>query len=297
MNEQSYSIIIPTYNRVEKLKICLDSVLTYSPKEVDVFVINDGSSGETKKYLNILKNDRVHPIHHETNKGVSKARNTGITHANGDILLFTDDDCVVSKDWFEELTRPFTNKDVSFVFGKTTYVSDTYVGYFPEKIVEVRQWPGAGNIAFRKEVFDKVGGFDSAFETYHNEDTEMAVRAVSNNFLWKYTDSATCYHQKSFWSAKTLLASAKNPSVWPVLKKLYPKCYLTFGGPVRRQVILPRDYLFFLFFPLFLPFLLLRYLCLSKRNLKLFFLKWPIVLFLRRYYIWKESLKNRTTLF
>jgi GT2 family glycosyltransferase len=149
-------------------------------------------------------------------------------------------------------------------------------------------------MAYRKSVFDLCGGFDDIFFEYNNEDSEMAIRALSKGFSFVRTPNAVVLHQKATWKIQALLRSAKNASVWPILKKKYPKHYLVFGPPVKFGFLVnPSDYLYLLTAPAFIPLLLIRYWFHGKRDLKIFFMKWPVLLILRRFFIYKEAIRHR----
>jgi len=153
-------------------------------------------------------------------------------------------------------------------------------------------------VIVRKEVFEKIGYLNSDFFYFNNEDSEIAIRAVANGFEYARAPQAKIFHEPAVWSVKALIRSARNGAVWPKLKKLYPNHYLHFQPKVLGGlVVLPWDYLYILTMPICVPVLLVRYLAHGKRDLKIFFTKWPILLLLRRYYIWKEALKNRVWMF
>jgi len=85
------SVIIPTFNRAEKLGRAVFSVLGQTYKGFELVVVDDGSTDETRERL-LAFGDRVHVVTHETNRGVSAARNTGIRVSRGPLLAFLDSD-------------------------------------------------------------------------------------------------------------------------------------------------------------------------------------------------------------
>ena len=290
------SIVVCTFNRLAYLKKCLSSLLDLNFNKYEIIIVNDGSTDDTKKFLDTLNNDKIKIIHHEYNQGLAVARNTGIKSANYDFVAFTDDDCVVDKNWLTELLKGFTDEKVGFVIGQVFYINKNYRGYFPERLVSNlnAQWPMGCNIAYYKNVFKICGHFDEFFFKYNNEDTEMAIRAISKGFSFNRCPEAIIYHQAMDWTVKSLLKSARNASVWPSLKKKYPNHYLKFGPPIKFNFIINApDYLFIILTPIFIPLLFLRYIVHGKKNLKIFFTKWPIYLFLRRFYIYKEAIQNK----
>ena len=96
------SIIIPVYNAEKYISKCLDSILNQTEKDFEIIIIDDGSqdrSLERCKYYG--KNDKRVKVLHQENSGVSKARNTGIKHSNGDYITFVDIDDYVDKEYIE----------------------------------------------------------------------------------------------------------------------------------------------------------------------------------------------------
>lgn len=95
------------------------------------------------------------------------------------------------------------------------------------------------------------------------------------------------------WTCKTLLDSAKNAAVWPVMKKIYPAHYRIFNPPVKwNAIVAPHEYLYLFLSPLLIPVLLIRYLINGQRDLNIFFSKWPIWLLLKRFYILREAARR-----
>lgn len=300
MFQPGCTVTLCTYNRLESLKRSLNSLLALDYKEFEIIIIDDCSSDDTAKYLATLKNSKIKIITHQQNLGLSEARNSGIKAAKYDFVASIDDDCVADRNWLKNLVAGFTSDNISFVFGQVFYISENYHGYFPERLVRNINavWPMGGNIVYRKNVFEKIGYLNSEFFYYNNEDSEIAIRAVANGFKYARSPQAIVIHEAAVWNVKSLLRSARNGAVWPKLKKLYPKYYLEFNPKVwHGLVVLPWDYLYILTIPICIPILFVRYLVHGKRDLKIFFAKWPILLLLRRYYIWKEAIKNRVWMF
>lgn len=91
------SIIIPVYNAEKFLKRCFDSVLGQTYENIEVIAVNDGSVDSSLSIMNAYaeKDDRIHIVNQE-NRGVSAARNAGLSNAGGEYILFVDAD-----DWIE----------------------------------------------------------------------------------------------------------------------------------------------------------------------------------------------------
>lgn len=86
------SVIIPTYNRATKLPNAIDSALDQTIDDLEVIVVDDGSTDGTESVLAGYDDQRVRPVVHATNQGANVARNTGIDHARGEYVAFLDSD-------------------------------------------------------------------------------------------------------------------------------------------------------------------------------------------------------------
>ena len=103
------SVIIPVYNGEKYIQRCIDSVFNQTYSNVEIIVVNDGSTDNTenilKKYSNIV-------LVNKKNEGVSKARNTGFSLATGDYVYFCDADDYLEKDAFEILVKKYAESDL-----------------------------------------------------------------------------------------------------------------------------------------------------------------------------------------
>ena len=108
------SIIIPVYNSEKFIEKCLDSVVSQKGAELDIIVINDGSTDGTLKILEKYK-DNVRVISSETNSGVSSARNKGIPMIQGDYVMFLDADDHLPEGAIDVLTGVIEKTDADIV--------------------------------------------------------------------------------------------------------------------------------------------------------------------------------------
>lgn len=99
------SIIIPVYNVAPYLKTCVSSVLQQTHKDLELILVDDGSTDGSGELCETLANeDKRIRVVHQSNQGLSAARNTGINHATGDYLAFLDgDDEYIIKDGLQQL--------------------------------------------------------------------------------------------------------------------------------------------------------------------------------------------------
>ncbi|MDG4944791.1 glycosyltransferase family 2 protein [Weeksellaceae bacterium KMM 9713] len=108
------SVIIPIYNSEKYLHQCINSVLEQDLEDIEVLLINDGSTDTSAEICNdfAIKDPRV-KVFHKTNSGVSSSRNLGIEKASKEWIAFVDSDDIVSKNYFNEL---HINQNSDFIF-------------------------------------------------------------------------------------------------------------------------------------------------------------------------------------
>jgi GT2 family glycosyltransferase len=188
------SLIIPTHNRRESLRRCLAGTMRQDYPEYEVIVVDDGSTDGTREMVE-TEFPQVRYVG-QPNRGPAAARNTGIRLAGGEILAFTDDDCVPPPDWLRAHLAYYQDPLVGAVGGPQIPVGPSYydlfqMAHYPgdfsesvRRISRISGWEGLAscNLSIRREVFDRVGLFDEAFVT--GADPELTRRA---NRLGGYT--------------------------------------------------------------------------------------------------------------
>ena len=96
------TVIINVYNGEKYIKKCIDSIINQTYKDLEILIINDGSTDNTLNICNSYNDSRIRIIS-EKNKGLSLSRNTGIDNAKGEYLYFVDSDDYIEKDTIEYL--------------------------------------------------------------------------------------------------------------------------------------------------------------------------------------------------
>ena len=118
-----YSVIIPVYNAEKTLRRCVDSVLNQNYDDMELLLINDGSTDSSLDICNAYQSFSQHVrVIDKTNGGVSSARNAGLGIAEGEYILFVDSDDYVSDTLFADLDNLCREKDydyVQFSYSKT----------------------------------------------------------------------------------------------------------------------------------------------------------------------------------
>lgn len=117
--QTTVSIIIPVYNGENFIENCVQSVLHQTFSNLQIIVIDDGSTDQTFSILEKLsrQNSQLQVIHQE-NGGVSKARNIGLSAATGEWVLFVDADDLILTDYCEEMVRTANNMDVDVLIAR-----------------------------------------------------------------------------------------------------------------------------------------------------------------------------------
>lgn len=192
------SIIIVVKND-RKIELLLNRIYHYIKKySVEILVI-DASEGN----LNVIKNKfiLVKWITFKNNKNkkysVPDQRNLGLKHASGDIIVFTDSDCLPIENWLEELTNPLLKNKEAIVAGKILstrkYPKIWNIMYHRIENSKYIGSAATGNVAIQSKVFRKIGEFNTIFE-YGNDDTDFFWRAIHSGYKIKYNKNAIVYH-------------------------------------------------------------------------------------------------------
>ena len=124
MKNPKVSVVVCTYNGEKIIKSLLDSLKKQTYNNLEVIVVDDGSTDKTSE---IVKGYPFKLVKHKKNRGLADARNTGVENSKGEIIVFTDDDCIADKDWIKEIVNCYRkNPEVNAVGGRVDpYSIDT----------------------------------------------------------------------------------------------------------------------------------------------------------------------------
>ena len=120
MNNIKLSIIVPVYNVEKYVSRCIDSILNQEYRNIELILIDDGSTDESGAICDSYKNDSRVRVFHQKNKGVSSARNLGIEVSEGEYLIFADADDWFAKNAFSEIIYNCDDADL-VMFGAYNY--------------------------------------------------------------------------------------------------------------------------------------------------------------------------------
>lgn len=213
------SIVVPTYNRLNRLKHVLGALerQTVPRDRFDVIVVCDGATDGTAEYLKSLETPlRLTPVL-QANGGPASARNNGVAHASGELVLFVDDDVVATPDLVAEHLRCHDQSAEQLVVLGPMLTPDDFamlpwVRWEQDRLVEQYtamqegQWqPTArqfytGNSSLPRAQIIAAGGFDERFR--RAEDVELAYRLADRGLRFTFNANAIGYHyaERSFRS-------------------------------------------------------------------------------------------------
>ena len=211
MSSHIVSVIVPVYNAQKTIEKCVESLCTLQYDNLEIIIIDDGSTDKTRQFL-AQHRERINLIEAE-HIGPSKCRNLAAKKARGAFLAFTDSDCIVDKEWIDELLKGFDNEDVvavggsqhspadETIFGKKVqlfFESTGFLGGYIKKnnvskIIEVEHNPSC-NVMYKKNIFLKIGGFDEGL--WPSEDVDLDYRLKRKGHCFKYNSLAKVYHYR-----------------------------------------------------------------------------------------------------
>jgi O-antigen biosynthesis protein len=196
------SVIVPAYNAEGTIDDCIQSLLElrYPPDRLELRVVENGSRDGTAQALRRYR-DRIVLVH-EHRRGAGAARNAGLRGATGEVVAFTDADCVVDPEWLARLVAPLRDPRVG-VAGGTILARPpaNEIERFGDVIhdhrqsIEVYRPPYAitMNWASRREVLSALGGFDERF--VRCQDTDLAYRLTQAGYELAFVPEAVVYHR------------------------------------------------------------------------------------------------------
>ena len=203
------SIIIPTYNRSASLRRALGAVaMLESGEPCETIVVDDGSTDGTGRLVR-EEFPSVRYIRCEENRGEWVARNRGIAEATGDLFVFTDDDCIVGRDWLRRHAAHHADPRVGAAGGPVEPRSPTFYDKFhgahacdvyrvEQRVERLREWEDliTGNLSVSRAVIERVGVFDERFVT--GADTDLVRRVSRAGYAFVRDPALSVEHLKSY---------------------------------------------------------------------------------------------------
>lgn len=210
-----FSVIICTRNRRIALAGCLSSIFTAAARaasvgRVELIVVDNGSSDGTSAAVALMAQSASIPVilMREERAGLSYARNTGMAAASGTYMVFTDDDCQLSPDYFLELARHYASDDLLTIRGGRVDLGDPADAPVTIRTQPDPDWyhpcrPPGGfiqgcNMVIPREAANRIGGFDTRMGAgsplHAAEDADYIVRAYTLGIAVAYVPDMQVLH-------------------------------------------------------------------------------------------------------
>lgn len=212
----TFSVVIPTYNRPERLQDCLGALAALQGPDFEVVVVDDGSPQPAAPICDGMAGRLNIRCFRQENAGPGAARNRGVAEAAGTYIAFTDDDCRPRPDWLANLLSTLQDAPEALVGGRTinglsgnscsaasqdlsNFLYD-YRDFWGEGGAAVDFFPTL-NVGCAKRAFEAVGGFDTNFYLTA-EDRNLGMRWKASGRPLKRSPEAVVehYHQLDLFS-------------------------------------------------------------------------------------------------
>jgi glycosyltransferase involved in cell wall biosynthesis len=238
------SVIVPTYKRPALLKRCLDALFQqhFPGDEFEIIIVSDGYD-EATRYLvenncnnNTNRNVQYHYL--AAKKGPAAARNAGWQTAKGELILFTDDDCVPDKKWLRSYWNTF--RKVTSEAATTAEEIESSIAFTGRVYVPLCDKPTdyeknlarlqeaefvTANCACTKKALDTVQGFDESFTMAWREDSDLHFKFLKANIPVINVKEALVIHpvRNAQWGVS--LKEQRKSMFNALLYKKYPNLY------------------------------------------------------------------------
>ncbi|HEY5704261.1 MAG TPA: glycosyltransferase [Terrimicrobiaceae bacterium] len=228
------SVIVCSYNGAKTLDRCLESLKHLEYPDYEVILVDDGSKDNTQEIA--AKHSWIANIRQE-NSGLSVARNVGAQAARGEVLAYTDSDCMADPEWLYFMVGTLLSGNYAGVGGPNiSPPADNWIQACvaaapggPNHVLltdlVAEHIPGC-NMAFYKWAFEKVGGFDPEYRKA-GDDVDFCWRLQQEGQIIAFSPSAIVWHYRRF----TLAAFRKQQNGYGEAESLLRFKHLVFFGP------------------------------------------------------------------
>jgi glycosyltransferase involved in cell wall biosynthesis len=236
------SVVVAAYNAERTLKTCLDSLEKLNYPEYEVILVDDGSTDSTRQIAATQTGIRY--LRHETNLGLSVARNTGLAAATGEIIAFTDSDCRADEDWLYYLVGDLLNSEFAGIGGPNLLPpEDSPVAAAvmaspggPAHVMltdrQAEHIPGC-NMAFYRWALAEIGGFDPIFGKA-GDDVDICWRLQEAHYQIGFSPAAFVWHYRRSTIGAYLKQQHGYGEAEALLARKHPEYFNSVGGSLWR---------------------------------------------------------------
>ena len=233
----NFSIIIPVFNRPEEIKELLDSlVVSDYKKEYEVVIVEDGSTIDSKEVIRQFSNQLNISYYFKDNSGPGDSRNFGMKKAKGDYFIIFDSDCIIPKEYLNEVEKELTREYVdcfggpdralpsfskiqkAINFAMTSFLTTGGIRGGSEKLNKFQ--PRSFNMGISKKAFETSNGFGNI---HPGEDPDLSIRLWKLGFKTRLFSNAYVYHKRRIDWQKFSLQVNKFGKARPILNHWYPE--------------------------------------------------------------------------
>jgi glycosyltransferase involved in cell wall biosynthesis len=226
------SIVIPTFNRPELLRGCLESLIvqTMDPLSFEIIIVADGPSKSTEGVVAALRDGVPVPalryLESSVHRGPAAARNLGWRSARGTIIAFTDDDCIAQPGWLEAGAAGFDDHRLSGLWGRIVVPIPPQPTDHEWNTKQLEKSPGAtANCFYRKTALEAVGGFDERFTAAWREDSDLQFMLLDRGHQMASCPKAIVFHPARPVPWGISLHQQRNNLYNALLYKKHPRLY------------------------------------------------------------------------
>jgi glycosyltransferase involved in cell wall biosynthesis len=215
---QMVSVIVPVRNGEKTIEKLIKALLAqdYPKDQIQIIIVDNNSQDQTRKIV------KKHPVILEQENRVDSsyaARNKGLSLAQGEIIAFTDADCIPEKNWISEAVRALDEENADMAGGRISFifsVRKSAAEYFDstrfmnnERYIKNKQGAVTANLFVRARVFNQMGMFP---EVQSGGDTQWTSKALKDGFSLIYTPRAIVQHParklpeilKKYWRVSSI---------------------------------------------------------------------------------------------
>ena len=229
------SVVVTNWNGLDLLKKNLEQVIKMSPEADEIIIADDASPDKSVEYIKELqkKYSKLKLIVNKTNLGFGKNSNNAITKSKGDLVVMLNSDIFPHADYIKKSLKHFNNPQVMGVgFAEEEHQNWARIywksGYLQHEAginninkTHITAWLSGGSSIVRKEIFQKLGGFDEIYAPFYCEDLDLGYRAWKSGYilLWEPKSVVNHRHESTISKfSKSLLNYVKERnrllSVW-----------------------------------------------------------------------------------
>ena len=213
-----FTIVVPTYNRPDRLRACLEALaaLDYARSGFEVIVADDGGTHDLAPVVEPFRRHIDVRLLVEPHRGPASTRNAGAGAAHGRFVAFTDDDCAPARDWLLRLRAAFERLPGHMIGGHTINAIEDHLcpaasqilidylyAYFNRDPTDA-QFLVSCNVAVPADAYRALGGFNPEFPDAAAEDRDLCDRWRARGLRMAYVPDAIVYHRhalslSAFW--------------------------------------------------------------------------------------------------